>query len=210
MINRLDVRLDSIRRDNSEECMIGIKIRVAMMAFMCLFLTRCAVYYHILSFSDPKSTFYTEQEKEILVKTVKSIEFDYGYDPSLELDYVFPISQGYTEFKAGEKELSRVLEGSDASTLIEYNEKIYRLKKLTMMKMEKYRDDGNWKNYTFINKYLLPPLEHYSDAVEKQVLKRDKAYQYEIDNRKRVIDKKVQFEIQRKEFEDIWKNDYNS
>ena len=190
--------------------MIGMKIRVAMMAFMCLFLVRCAVYYHMFSFDSPGSTFYTEQEKEILEKTVKSIEFDYGYDPALELDYVFPLSHGYTEFKAGDKELSRALEGSDAGTLIEYSEKIYRLKKLTMLKMEKYRDDGNWNNYTLINKYLLPPLDHYSDAVEKQVLKRDKGYQYEIDNRKRVIDKKLQFEMKRKEFEDIWKNDYNS
>jgi hypothetical protein len=194
----------------SEECMIGMKCRVAMMVLSCLFLVRCAAYYHMFSFSSPKSTFYTEKEKEILEKTVKSIDFDYGFDSALELDYVFPHSPGYTEFKTSDKELSRALEGSDASTLIEYNEKIYRLKKLTILKMEKYRDDGNWKEYTFINKYLLPPLDHYADAVEKQALKRDKGYQYEIDKRKKAIDRKVEFEIQRKEFEDIWKNDYNS
>ena len=44
------------------------------------------------------------------------------------------------------------------------------------MKMEKYREDGNWKNYTYIEKYLLPPLDHYSDVLEKQAMKRDRGY----------------------------------
>jgi len=187
-----------------------MKFRIAMMAFTCLFLTRCAVYYNVISFTNPKSTFYTEREKELLEKTVKSIDFDYGFDPALNLDYVFPVSPGFTEFKAGDKELTRALEGSDSETLIGYSEKIYRLKTITVMKMEKYRTDGNWKNYTFINKYLLPPLNYYSDAVEKQALKRDRKYQNEIDGRKNLIDKKVKYEMDKKEFEEIWKNDYNS
>ena len=193
-----------------EECMIGMKFRIAVVAFTCLFLTRCAAYYNIISFTNPKSTFYTEEEKKLLEKTVKSIDFDSGYDPALDLDYVYPLTPGFTEFKAGDKDLSRALEGSDNETLIGYSEKIYRLKMITEMRMDKYRADGNWKNYTFINKYLLPPLTYYSGAVEKQALKRDRKYQNEIDSRKDTIEQKVKYDMYKKEFEDIWKNDYNS
>jgi hypothetical protein len=186
-----------------------MKIRVVLLAFMCLFTTRCATYYHMFSFNDPKSHFYSEQEKVILEKTVKSIEFDYGYDPELDLDYVVPLTQGFTDFKAGEKELARALEGVDGVTLADYNETIYRLKKTTFMKMEKYREDGNWKNYTFISKYLIPPLDHYYGLIEKQTLKKNKAYLYEIDDKKKTMDDRINYDIRRKEFDDLWKNDYN-
>jgi hypothetical protein len=190
--------------------MIDMKFRMAMVAFACLFLTRCAAYYNVVSFTNPKSTFYTEQEKKLLEKTVKSIEFDSGYDPSLNLDYVYPLTQGFTEFKAGDKDLSRALDDSDSQTVIGYSEKIYRLKTLTEMKKEKYRGNGDWKNYTFIDKYLLPPLNHYSGVLEKQAVKRDRKYQGEIEKRKNSIEKEVKYEMDRKEFDDIWKNDYNS
>ena len=71
-------------------------------------LDGCATYYHI--FSGAKSTYFTEQEKALLDKTTKSIDFDYGFDQDMELDYVFPMTQGYTIFKDGDKELSRALE----------------------------------------------------------------------------------------------------
>ncbi len=189
---------------------VSMKIRIIIMAVMCLFLTRCATYYHMFDFTVSKSTFYTDQEREMLEKTTKSIDFDYGYNPSLDLDYVFPVSKGFTEFKGGDKDLSRVLEGVDSKTLIAYSEKVYRLKKITAMKMDRYRESGQWNNYTLISKYLLPPIDFYLSVIEKQAMKRDRDYMNNIEKRKKSIDKKMEYEIHRKEFEEIWKNDYNS
>jgi len=187
-----------------------MKIRIAMVALTCLLLTRCATYYHMFDFTMPRSTFYTEQEKQILQKTTKSIEFDYGYNPDLDLDYVFPATKGYTEFKAGDRELSQALDGVDNRTLIDYSEKVYRLRKLTAMRMEKYRSSGQWDNYTLISKYLMPPLDFYSTMVEKQAMKRDRDYMNNIEKRRKDLDRKTKQEMYRKEFEEIWKNDYNS
>ena len=64
-----------------------------------------------------RASCYTEQEKEILEKTVKSIDFDYGYDGELDIDYVVPMTEGFTEFKAGERDIARALEGVDGGTL---------------------------------------------------------------------------------------------
>lgn len=187
-----------------------MKIRIAILAIMCLFLTRCATYYHLFSFTVPKSTYYTEQELQLLEKTTKSIEFDYGYDANLDLDYVFPVSKGYTEFKAGEKDLARALESVDSKTLIAYSEKIYRLKKKTALRMERYRSAGQWNNYTLVSKYLLPPIDFYSSMMEKQAIRRDRDYMNNIEKRKKSLDKKTEYEMIRKEFEDMWKNDYSS
>lgn len=187
-----------------------MKIRIAVMAIMCLFLTRCATYYHMFSFTVPKSTYYTEQERELLEKTTKSIEFDYGYNADLDLDYVFPVTGGYTGFKAGDRDLSKVLDGVDSKTLVAYSEKIYRLRKITVMRMEYYRSAGQWNNYTLISKYLLPPIEFYSSMMEKQAMKRDRDYMINIEKRRKSLDKKTEYEMYRKEFEEIWKNDYNS
>jgi hypothetical protein len=120
------------------------------------------------------------------------------------------VSKGFTEFKAGDKELSKVLDGVDNKTLIAYSEKIYRLKKITVFRMKRYRSAGQWNNYTLINKYLLPPIDFYSSMVEKQATRRDRDYQNNLEKRKKQLDKKTEFEMIRKEFEDMWKNDYSS
>lgn len=185
-----------------------MKIRGLLCACLCLFTMRCATYYHI--FSGEKSTYFTEKETALLEKTTRSIEFDYGYDQGMGLDYVFPVTRGYTTFKEGDRELSRALEDIDNRTLIAYYEKIYRLKKLTEMKMEQFREDGNWKNYTYLEKYLKPPLEHYTGTLERQAVRRDRAYSTDIEKRKKAIDENIRFEKRKLEFEAMWKNDYNS
>jgi len=175
---------------------------------LCLFQAGCATYYHILG--PDKSTFYADQESSILEKTVKSIDFDYEYDADLDIDYVFSLYHGFTDFKPGDKELSQALDGMDSAALISYSEKIYWLRRIAVYKLERYRNQGDWKNYTFIEKYLLPPLDYYSDLLEKQALKKDKSYADRIDKRKKAIDRRALWEMRRKEFEELWKYDYNS
>lgn len=187
-----------------------MKIRILLTACACIFLTKCATYYHMADFTIPKSTYYTPQERELLGKTTKSIEFDYGYDPDLELDYVFPLYKGFTEFKPADKELSQVLQGVDPVTLRAYNEKIYRLKTMTALRMEQYRSSGKWNNYTLINKYILPPIDFYSSMMEKQAIKKDKDYINTIEKKKKSIYRDTKYQEMKKEFEEIWKNDYNS
>ncbi|HQL83833.1 MAG TPA: hypothetical protein PK307_16660, partial [Spirochaetota bacterium] len=70
--------------------------------------------------------------------------------------------------------------------------------------------DGNWKNYTYLEKYLKPPLEHYTGTLERQAVRRDRAYSADIEKRKKAIDENVRFEKRKLEFEAMWKNDYNS
>ena len=145
-----------------------MKMRGIVIVCLCLFTQRCATYYHL--FSVEKSTYFSVKDAELLEKTTHAIDFDYGYDQVMDLDYVFPVTQGYTSYKDGEKELSRALEGIEPRTVVSFFEKIYRLKKFSELRMEKYSEDGDWKDYTYIQKYLLPPLVHYADVLEKQAV----------------------------------------
>jgi hypothetical protein len=125
-----------------------MKTRGIVCVCLCLFTLRCATYYHI--FSGEKSTYFTEKESELLDKTTHSIDFDYGYDQVMDLDYVFPVTQGFATFKDGDRELARALEGVDSKAVISFFEKIYRLKRLTDMRLERCSEDGNWRDYTYI------------------------------------------------------------
>jgi hypothetical protein len=185
-----------------------MRIRVLLCVCLCLFTMRCATYYHI--FSTEKSTYFTEKEQALLEKTTHSIDFDYGYDQVMDLDYVFPVTQGFTTYKDGDRELSRVLDGVDAKDVVAFYEKMYRLKKETEMRMEKYREDGNWRNYTYIDRYIRPPMEHYTGVLERQAVRRDRVFSGEVEKRKKAIDQNVRFEKKKNDFEALWKNDYNS
>jgi hypothetical protein len=187
---------------------VRMKIKCLVVILFCMFQARCATYYHI--FGPEKSTFYNDRELEILEKTVKAIDFGYGYDPDINLNYVFSLYHGFSDFKPDDKELTQAIDGMDSETLITYSEKIYWLKRVASFKLERYRETGDWKNYTFIRKYLLPPLDFYSDLLEKQALKKDKSYADRIDKRKMEIDQKIQWEMRRREFERLWKYDNNS
>ncbi|TFH43426.1 MAG: hypothetical protein E4G96_01170 [Chrysiogenales bacterium] len=185
-----------------------MKIRAAIMVLSCLFMARCATYYHIMP--RPTSDFFSTKERDILGKTTRAIEFDYGFDEDILLDYVFPLSPGFATFKGGERELSRAIEGMDGDTLVAYSEKIYRLKIQTALRMEKYRKDKNWSQYTYISTYPLPPLDHYAGLVEQQALKKVKGYRDEIEERKSEIERGIIMEMRRAEFEELWKYDYDS
>ncbi len=185
-----------------------MKRKVVLFILPCLFLLRCATYYHLLG--EDKSDFYSGKEVEILDKTVKSVEFGYGYEVDLDLDYLFPLYQGFNEFKPDGKELEKAIDGMDAATLISYSEKIYWLKRTAEYKLKNCEKIGDWRNYTFIEKYLLPPIGYFSGLLEKQALKKDKNYSEMIDKRKKAIDRKVLWIMRRKDFEELWKYDYNS
>jgi len=52
--------------------------------------------------------------------------------------------------------------------------KIYNLRAITESKMKELKDDEDWNEYTYLKKYILPPLNEYITYIEKELVKRDK------------------------------------
>ncbi len=185
-----------------------MKIRTAILALTCLAHAGCAMYYHVMP--RPKSDYFAPEERVILEKTTRAIDFGAAFDEEILLDYVFSRTPGFDSFKGGEKDLAGAIEGLDGDTLMAYNEKIYRLKLLTAMKMEQYRRDGNWKQYTYISTYLMPALDHYAALVEQQAAKRVRGYRDFLEERKSDIQRSIDLELRRVEFNELWEYDYDS
>jgi len=181
--------------------------RCALLAAMVL-APGCASFYRL--FPGQGSTFYDKSEVELLKLTTKAMDFDYGYDADLELDYVFPLYEGFDTFKPADRELEKALAAVDVRSIITFNEKIYRLKKVTENRMAMYRDAKDWKAYTFLSKYIAPAVEYYAEQIEKQAIKRDPSYRQVLDERKRQVEEDMRTEELRQEFEELWKNDYQS
>lgn len=182
--------------------------RSAALAVIVLIASGCASFYRL--FPGQGSTFYDKSDLELLKLTTKAMDFDYGYDADLELDYVFPLYEGFDTFKPADRELEKALAAVDGRSIITFNEKIYRFKKITENRMARYRDAKDWKSYTFLSKYIAPAVEYYAAQIEKQALKRDPSYRQVIDERKRQVEDDMRTEELRREFEELWKNDYQS
>jgi len=167
-----------------------------------LFFISCSSFY---GFFGEKSDFYSKSDIDILEKTTASIDFNYGYDPVVSLNYVFAFAHGEKNLKGNEAKFNGVLNGIDTTSLIQFYEKMYKLKSMTVYKMEDYEWTKDWKNYTYVNKYLLPGFDLFFTLLENQVFLRDKSYRDKVAKIKKEIDDNVEDELEN--YED-WKNNH--
>ncbi len=182
-------------------------LRVAVIVALAACSFGCNTYYNLFGV---KQDFYTPEQIVLHENVLKAIDFDYGFDMDTELDYVHPEYEGFDKFKADEKDFQKAVKSIPTEDLLPYYEKLYRLRFKYGLRMSRYERTGQWKYYTFIEKYLLPPLAHYTDLVEKEVIKRDKGYRDALDLRKEEMDNEIREEQYKKEFDDLWQYDYNS
>ena len=54
--------------------------------------------------SDFGNSFFTEEELYLLERTTQSLDFDYGYDDNLMLEYIFSFSHSKRNFSQKEKD----------------------------------------------------------------------------------------------------------
>ena len=148
--------------------------------------TGCSTYY---AFMEKTSTYYSETEKVILEKTLKSVYFNVGYDQDMELDFVYADRNEMIDLSGKDLILKKSLDGFEKEKIISFYSKMYNLKIITVTKMEKYKEGSDWKEYTYIKKYLLPPLQQYLFALEKAMVRLDKSYKIQIETLKKKTSK---------------------
>jgi hypothetical protein len=144
----------------------------------------CAYYFQ---FFGGESGTFTARETAILTKTTKAIEFDFGYDDDLGLDYIYPYPNSLATLKNNEKKFMQAVDDIDNTTLIKYFEKVYGVHEKTVLLRDRSERLGKWTQYTYISKHLLPGIEEYTKILEKGVLARDPAYGSGINERKAAV-----------------------
>jgi hypothetical protein len=135
-----------------------------------------------------ESDFFSSKEIKILEATTSAIGYDYGYDSEPDLDYVFSYTYGEKGVKNKPAKLKGALDKFEKRSLIRFYEKVYILKFKTIKVRGKYREKKEWKEYTHVDKYLLPTLEKYVQMLEGQVLVKAPDYRSRIASRKKEIE----------------------
>lgn len=152
-------------------------------------LTQCTTWYRL---TKKESKYYTPIEMNILADTTAAIDFRYGFDPDLELDYIYMAGNFSTsEFLLKEKKLKDALLKYKTEEVIAFYEKIYRLTEILAWNMNDYKEDKEWAESTLIEKYLLPDTKKFLEMLEKNVILIDVQYRNTIEERKRVIKEEV-------------------
>lgn len=177
------------------------KISSIFILLAIISISSCSTFYSIFR---QKSKYYTIEEKKILDETIKASNYNYGYNPDIDLEYFFAYPNDPQNRAKKQSSMNEALKGVDSNDLIGYYEKIYGLKVKTLHKMELLKNKKDWSEYTLVEKYYLPTLDDYIGLIEGQVKARDMVYAKKIDDRKNVIKEAVQDDLIIKDIEEFY------
>ncbi len=180
-----------------------MRIKLLTLMILPLMLLECNSSFWIM-ISKKESKLFSETEKVMLDETTSSINFKYGFDPDIEIDYVF-INGKFTdkEITAKSPAMEKILLKHDVKEIELFYEKIIQVREIQVWKMNYFIKKKNWANSNYIQKHILPETELYLGILEKNVIKIDAAYAAELDERKSKIktnvDARLQKELKEKE-----------
>lgn len=159
-----------------------IKLMIIMMLPLLLIECQSSLWNMI---TKEESKLYTDSEKVMLEAVTSSIDFKHGFDPDLEIDYVFKAGK-FTdkEILAKAPEMKKILQKYDPKELIPFYEKILRMRDTQAWKMNHYKEKKSWEDSTYIQKYTLPEAELFLDILEKNMIQINPVYNEEIKKRK--------------------------
>jgi hypothetical protein len=151
--------------------------------------TQCTTWYRI---TRKDSKYYSPAEMIILADTTSAIDFKYGFEPDLELDYIYMAgSFSASELASKEKKLKDTLLKYKTEEVVLFYEKIYRLTEILIWHMNDFKEEEEWAEATLIEKYLLPDTKKFLEMLEKNVILIDVQYRTTFEERKRKIKQEV-------------------
>lgn len=166
------------------------KTLYTLMALSLVFSTGCYFKYF-----NKVSKYYQPDERQILERTTTALGCGYGYDIDVELDYVFFATPDKTLTPEKQKAFEESIKDLPPETMKSFHEKIYRLKAITLFKMNEFKEDEKWKKFTLVQTYLLPGTEFYQQQIQEAAFKRDPSLAAAWETRKQEIDNSVKEEL---------------
>lgn len=149
-----------------------------------------------------ESKLYSVSEMKMLQDVTASVEYKYGYDPEMEIDYVYKAGVfSDSEITAKSPDMKKVLQNYSPAEVVSFFEKIIQLRETQIWKMNKYKGLKKWADATYIQKYPLPETDLFMGILEKNVIQIDAAYAGKIEKRKEEIRTEVSARLQ-KQLED--------
>ena len=181
-----------------------MNMKLTIVALLVLLL--CAPGYALGQVQGDR--FFTPGERALFEKTTRVLDYGNGYDPEVELLYVFPYSSQAVAPEKREKAFGEAVKDVSASELTALYEKVYRLTSATRYRARRYGDTQKWKYYTYLQNYLLPPLERYLELLRKHAIGKDPSYEELFPTRKKRIDAMVSRYYREQEMAEMRKDFY--
>ena len=177
-----------------------MRIKLLMIMILPLLLLECQTL-SLSMLTKKESKLFSEVEKIMINETTASIDFKYGYDPDLEIDYVFKAGTFTdSEINAKSPAMKKVLLKYSSKEIISFYEKVFQIKETQIWKMNYLKSRKKWVNSTYIQKYIMPEMDQFYVILENNVLQIDAAYSTQIEKRKTYLKKVVAYN-QKKELE---------
>jgi hypothetical protein len=135
-----------------------------------------------------ESKLFTEKERIILIDTTSAVNYGYGFNPDLLMDYVF-IAGNFTEkeITAKSPDMRKTMTKFSPDEIISFYEKIVQLKEAQIWKIENLTKDEKWINATYIQNVLLPEAELFLSILEKNVMQINPQYAANMQDKKSTI-----------------------
>ena len=149
-----------------------------------------------LSLNKKESKLYSEKELLILKDTTSAVNYDYGYDPDLLLDYLF-IAGKFTdkEITARAPEMKKAMVKHNSGDIISFYEKIIQLQEIQFWKIELLTKNKKWVEVTFIQREFLPETELFLSMLEKNVIQMNPQYALNLEEKKNTLRKNTKIRL---------------
>ncbi|PKL16439.1 MAG: hypothetical protein CVV49_16235 [Spirochaetae bacterium HGW-Spirochaetae-5] len=157
-----------------------MRIKILLIMILPLLLVECkSTLWNAITKKESK--LYTDSELIMLEEVTASIDFRYGFEPDLKLDYVFKAGR-FTdkEIQSKAPEMKKVLAKYKPEEIISFYGKIVQMRDAHVSEMNEYRQDEDWNDATYIEKYILPEAELFLDILEKNMMQINSSYGDEI------------------------------
>ncbi len=138
-------------------------MKCALLPLVLIFAGGCA----FLPVRD--DSIFSPAQKKLLEKTTEALDYGYGFDEEIGLDYIHSHSFSETNVPAREKALAAALKDSGPDDILEFYKKVYRLGAMMRHKMAEYEKERDWKQYTYVKNYMIPPLDAFAGHIRKQL-----------------------------------------
>lgn len=152
---------------------------------LMIFLLQCSYANRLFK---KESFYYTDSERDVVEKTTKVINFDFGYDPEIELDYIYSTTKEIPDLKSKDADFRKSVAQTDPKLLVSSYGKVFMLRQTTAYRMQYYKQDNDWRYYIYLQKYLLPAVDAYTVMLEKHISERDKSFKDNLPSIKKKLD----------------------
>ena len=149
----------------------ALLLGAGLFALQLVFFPGC-VYFKLR-----ENTFFQKEDYDILQKTTAAIDYDYGWDNRLAMNYVFSLPAGNATMDAREKELQKVIKSVNVKRIETFYFKMMRLQSAISNRIERFKKKKVWYKYTYLKEELRPRMDRYLELMRKYISMIDPAFE---------------------------------